>query len=81
VHYAPDGFADRLVLRPYGAADVVIDPRFAFGQPVLDRNKIRVETIADLFYAGESVETIADEFDLAVNEVEAIIRVLGRRAA
>jgi uncharacterized protein (DUF433 family) len=81
VHYAPDGFADRLVLKPYGAADVIVDPRFAFGQPVLQRNKIRIETIADIFYAGESVETIAGEFDLDVNEVEAIIRVVGRRAA
>jgi uncharacterized protein (DUF433 family) len=81
VHYAPDGFADRLILKPYGAADVIIDPRFAFGQPVLGRSKIRVETIADLFYGGESLESIADEYDLSAQDVEAVIRVLGRRAA
>jgi uncharacterized protein (DUF433 family) len=82
VHYAPDGFADRLVLKPYGAAEVIIDPRFAFGQPVLDKSKVRVETIADLFYGGgESVEAIAEEYDIPTDQVEAVIRVLGRRAA
>lgn len=82
VHYAPDGYADRLILRPYGSATVIIDPRFAFGQPVLDRSKVRVETIADLFYrGGESVESIADEYDISTNEVETVLRVIGRRAA
>ncbi|HZN16812.1 MAG TPA: DUF433 domain-containing protein [Micromonosporaceae bacterium] len=82
VHYGPDGFADRLVLRPYGAAQVIIDPRFAFGQPVLGRSKVRVETIADLFYGGgESVEDIADEYGITTEEVETVLRVMARRAA
>jgi uncharacterized protein (DUF433 family) len=81
VHYAPDGFADRIVLRPYGTADVIIDPRFGFGQPVFSTSKVRVETIADLFYGGgESVDAIADEYDLSTEEVETTLRVL-RRAA
>jgi uncharacterized protein (DUF433 family) len=81
VRYAEDGFAERLTLRPYGSAEVILDPRFGFGQPVLERNKVRVETLADLFYAGETIETIADEYDLTTEEVEAVVRVLSRRAA
>ncbi|GGM20066.1 MULTISPECIES: DUF433 domain-containing protein [Micromonospora] len=82
VSYAPDGFADRIILRPYGAAQVIIDPRFGFGQPVFSGNKVRVETIADLFYGGnESVEDIADEYDLSTDDVEAVLRVMARRAA
>lgn len=80
VHFAPDGFAERLTLPSYGDAHVIIDPEFAFGQPVLETSKIRVDTIADLFYGGgESVETIADEYDLSTDEVEAVLRVLARR--
>lgn len=82
VHYAPDGFADRLVLRPYGSADVIIDPRFGWGQPVLGKSKVPVWAIADLFYGGgESVEVIADDYDISTGEVEAVIRVYGRRRA
>ncbi|MQA26053.1 MAG: DUF433 domain-containing protein [Micromonosporaceae bacterium] len=82
VHYADDGFADRLVLRPYQAAHVIIDPRFGFGQPILEAAKVRVDTIADLFYGGrESVETIAEEYDLSTAEVEDVLRVTARRVA
>ncbi|TDC32646.1 DUF433 domain-containing protein [Micromonospora sp. KC213] len=82
VSYAADGYAERIILRPYGAADVIIDPRFGFGQPVFERRKVRVETIADLFYGGgESVDDIADEYDLTTDEVETVLRVMARRAA
>jgi uncharacterized protein (DUF433 family) len=82
VSYAADGYASRIVLRPYGAADVIIDPRFGFGQPVFGTSKIKVETIADLFYGGEeSVEDIAEEYGLTTDEVETVLRVMARRAA
>lgn len=82
VHFAADGFAERLTLPRYRDARVIIDPNFAFGQPVLAESKIRVESIADLFYGGgEAVETIAEEFDLTTVEVEAVLRVLARRVA
>ena len=77
-----DGYADRIILRPYGAAKVIIDPRFGFGQPVFGTTKVRVETIADLFYGGgESVDDIADEYGLTTDEVETVLRVMARRAA
>lgn len=82
VSYGSDGYAERLVLRPYGDAQVIIDPRFAFGQPVLQDTKIRVETIADLFYGGgESVDDIADEYGIGTEQVETVLRVMARRAA
>jgi uncharacterized protein (DUF433 family) len=82
VSYAPDGFADRLVLKPYEGADVIIDPRFGFGQPVFAGSKVPVDAVADLFYGGgESVDDIADEYGLTTAEVESVLRVLARRAA
>jgi uncharacterized protein (DUF433 family) len=81
VHYAPDGFADRITLRPYEGADVIIDPRFGWGRPVLKESKVPVDAIADMFWAGESVESIAGDYDITPREVEAVVRVYGRRRA
>jgi uncharacterized protein (DUF433 family) len=80
VHWDPrHAHATRLKLKTYQGADVIIDPRFAFGQPVLEREKIRVGDILDAFWAGESYRTIASEFGVKPGEVEAVIRSATRR--
>jgi uncharacterized protein (DUF433 family) len=76
-----DRYPLRLMLKAYQGADVIIDPRFAFGQPVLKREKIRVEDILDAFWAGESYTTIAGEFGVSPDAVEAVIRSATRRRA
>jgi uncharacterized protein (DUF433 family) len=78
---SPDRYPLRLTLKAYQGADVIIDPRFAFGQPVLEREKIRVEDILDAFWAGESYKTIAGEFGVSPHAVEAVIRSATRRRA
>jgi uncharacterized protein (DUF433 family) len=74
VRWGNDPHAMRLRLRTYQGADVIIDPRFAFGQPVLERQKVRVEDILDAFWAGEGYVTIAKEFGVRADEVEAVVR-------
>jgi uncharacterized protein (DUF433 family) len=76
-----DRYPLRLTLKAYQGADVIIDPRFAFGQPILEREKIRVEDILDTFWAGESYTTIAGEFGVSPDAVEAVIRSATRRRA
>ncbi len=76
-----DRYPFRLTLSAYQGADVIIDPRFAFGQPVLEREKIRVEDILDAFWAGESYVAIAGEFGVSTDAVEAVIRSATRRRA
>jgi len=39
VRWGRDRYPDRLTLKAYQGADVIIDPRFAFGQPVLRRQR------------------------------------------
>jgi uncharacterized protein (DUF433 family) len=78
---SPDKYPYRLTLKAYRGADVIIDPRFAFGQPVLEREKIRVEDILDAFWAGEGSRTIAGEFGVSTDAVEAVIRSATRRRA
>lgn len=71
----------RLRLKTYQGADVIVDPRFAFGQPVLEQQKIRVQDILDTFWAGENYGTIAEEFGVKTDEVEAVIRSATRPRA
>lgn len=76
-----DRYPERLTLKTYQGADVIIDPRFAFGQPVLEREKIRVEDILDAFWAGEGYRAVAREFGVSEDAVEAVIRSATRRRA
>lgn len=76
-----DLYPTRLKLKTYQGADVIIDPRFAFGQPVLERQKVRVQDILDAFWAGESPHAVAAEFGVKADEVEAVIRSATRRHA
>lgn len=53
---------------------VVIDPRVAFGRPVLVGSGIPVEEIADRFQAGDSASTLAKEFSVNQEMVEEAVR-------
>jgi uncharacterized protein (DUF433 family) len=83
IHYGDDGWADRLWLPVYRDTRVVVDPKKAFGHPLLQSGRARVEDIADRFAAGESIEDLAFDFRISPKEVEDVIRVetLACRAA
>lgn len=76
-----DGFATQLRLRQFpDIAPVIIDPRFGWGAPIVERTKVPVRAVIDLFSAGESIDTVADEYGLTHDEVEAICQVALRAA-
>jgi uncharacterized protein (DUF433 family) len=52
---------------------IVIDPRIAFGRPVVVRKGISTSTIAERVDAGESVDDVAADYDLGPSEVEQAI--------
>lgn len=68
-------YASRLRLPSFGDAGVIIDPRFGWGAPVVERNKVPVQAVLDLWAAGEPLATVADEYGLTGAEVEEICRV------
>jgi uncharacterized protein (DUF433 family) len=72
-----DEFPRRLTLRRYdpAIAQVVIDPRFAWGAPIVEPSKVTVETILGMWRAGESTDVVADEYGLSIAQVEALVRV------
>lgn len=53
---------------------LAIDPRIAFGRPVVERKAIKTSAIAERFKAGESMANLAEDYDLEVFEVEEAIR-------
>jgi len=58
---------------------IAIDPQVAFGRPVVLRAGISTAAIADRIDAGESVQALADDYDLTREEIEQA--VLYSRAA
>jgi len=53
---------------------VMMDPRIAFGRPVLTRTAVPTAVIAERFRAGESIGSIAEDIDHTTEEVEEAIR-------
>lgn len=75
-------YAARLRLPSFvGEARVMIDPRFAWGAPVVERNKVRVQAVLDLWAAGEPLSIVANEYGLTLAETEEICRVGLKQAA
>jgi uncharacterized protein (DUF433 family) len=75
IEWNAEGNATRLHLRDFPeGADVIIDPRFGWGSPVLAESKMKVEDLVELWRQGERITTIADEYGLAVDVVEDVLR-------
>lgn len=53
---------------------VAIDPRVAFGRPVLAGSRIPTVEIAERFMAGESFESLAADYARPIEEIEEAIR-------
>jgi len=78
ITYGGDGWASRLRLPAYQRAEVIVDPRQAFGMPLVVHGGARVEDLVDRFVAGDTLAEIADDFDVPEVEVEDVVRVATR---
>lgn len=54
--------------------DIIIDPRIAFGRPVVEVRSVPTAVLFERFRAGDSLETIAHDYDLSESKVEEAIR-------
>jgi hypothetical protein len=57
VAYGDDGWASRVRLPVYQQAQVMVDPRRAFGMPLVVHGGVRVEDLVDRFVAGAPSRT------------------------
>ena len=81
----PQGVPEKIVLFPSGrerarSADVVIDPKFSFGRPILHGLGVRTAILAERFDAGDSVEDLARDYAAPTEAIQNAIRC-ERRAA
>ena len=60
---------------------VVIDPRLAFGRPVVLEIAVPTAVIIDRFRAGDSMPEMAEDYGVAVKDIEEAIRFEQRIAA
>jgi uncharacterized protein (DUF433 family) len=75
----PSGLAIRLYLftrkdQPKEPKTVLIDPRVAFGRPVLVGTNIATKVISQRFKAGEFIEELADDYSRSPQEIQEAIR-------
>jgi uncharacterized protein (DUF433 family) len=57
---------------------VILDPRFGWGRPVVEDNKVPLEAILGLWRAGEPLSAIADEFETNPRDVERLVQAWDR---
>lgn len=81
ITWGNDGFPTMLELPIYQHAHVVADPFRAFGQPIFTESAVKVEDVLQRFWSGDDLNTVAEEFGLAREEVEDALRVASRPAS
>lgn len=78
---ASDGYARLIHVPAYRKAEVVVDPMRSFGAPIFERGAGRVEDVMQRFWAGESLDELADDYGVPPEQLEDVVRVASRRAA
>lgn len=81
IAFGSDGIPQQLTLANWQPSKVVVDIRRSFGQPILAATGTRVADVAGMMKAGESAETVADEFGIDISDARAAARILLGRAA
>ncbi len=62
ISFADDKFAAMIRLPQYGDANVVLDPRRGYGQPVFDSSGARVADALGPLRAGATFQAVADDY-------------------
>lgn len=81
IDFGADGYAGLIRLPSYKRAEIIVTPRRGFGQPVFERGGARVEDALGMFWAGESLATVAEEYGVPEDQLEDALRVASRTAA
>lgn len=74
VTWADDNYPQSIKLTAYGDVDVIVNPEYAFGQPIIAGTGAKVEDVVDLFLAGENISVVAEEMMVPQDSIESIIR-------
>jgi len=53
---------------------VAIDPRLAFGRPVIAGSRVPTREVGERFWAGDSITVLAEEYGRSATEIEEAVR-------
>lgn len=85
VSWTEDNYPRRLRLETFEGCEVVVHPRFAFGQPIHWDTGVRVEDIIDSIEAGDPLDVVVKEYGVPPSDVRSSIArfemLRGRKAA
>ena len=69
ISFADDNYANVIRLPRYQHANVVLDPKRGYGQPVFGNSGIRVADAIGPLRAGESFDAVAEDYGVPVSEL------------
>lgn len=72
VRYSEEGRVDSIFSGRYGEDLVIVDPRLNGGQPSFFESGVRIEDARRRVDAGEPLEQVADDFDIAPETIRAV---------
>lgn len=55
-------------------APVVVDPEVCFGRPLIAGTAIPTDVVADRYLGGDSIQKMAEDYDLSQEQIEAALR-------
>lgn len=76
-----DAYAERLLLPGYEVARIAATPDTNFGKPYFTHTGTPLYAVTQLLKAGETIEDVADDFDLPVDQVTEVAQRGGLLAA
>lgn len=59
---------------PHEPRVVAVDPRIAFGQPILASTRVPVEVVFDRFRAGDTIAHLAEDYRVESGKIEDLVR-------
>lgn len=69
ISFSDDNYATLIRLPQYRLANVVLDPRRGFGQPIFGNSGVRVVDAIGPLRAGESFDAVAEDYGVSVSEL------------
>jgi uncharacterized protein (DUF433 family) len=81
ISWDDEGYPLELQPRHWSPSKVSVDVRRSFGQPIFAGSGVRVADVASMMRAGETAETVAEEFGIDITDARTAARILLGRAA
>jgi len=53
-----------------GSKNIVVDPKYQFGHPIINGTRIKAEIVSDFYVGGETIHTLCEAYNLSEDQVK-----------